>query len=88
MDDKRGIRPVSAWRVFWFGVFASFLLDMVGHTWDVFHAGLPVTFTNVYRYGTRAFHAEAWLVSGFILVAYGAFVVGQVVRSILDNREI
>ena len=87
MADKRSARPVSAWRLFWFGVAAGFLLDVVGHTISVFLAGYPVTLANIYAHGTRALHAEAWIFSGALCIAIGAFVVGQIVGAILGGRK-
>lgn len=87
MADKRRVRPVSAWRVFWLGCGAGFLLDVVGHTISVFLDGYPVTIANVYAHGTRALHAESWVVSGALCIAVGAFVVGQAVGAVLRNDE-
>ena len=87
MDNQRSVRPVSAWRLFWTGVGIGFLLDAVGHTWTLYAHGIPATFTNIYTYGTRAGHAEAWALSGIVCVAYGAYVAGQAIGAILAGRE-
>ena len=88
MDGERVDRFVLSRRVVWVGVLAGFLVDALGHAWDVFRAGLPVTLGNIYQHGTRAGHAEAWLVSGALCLAFGAYVVGQAVGTILENREV
>ena len=87
MDDKRRIRPVSPFRLFGAGGAVGFLLDVVSHTIDLYLRGIAPTFSNIYTYGSRTGHAAAWLVSGFILVAYGAFVAGRAVGAILRNAK-
>lgn len=86
MDGERTARPVSAWRLFWLGVCVGFFLDIVGHTIDVFLAGYPVTLSNIYAHGTRALHAESWIISGGICCAFGALVVGQAARALLGEQ--
>ena len=87
MDDKRKPRPVPAWRLFWTGVLVVFFLDAVGHTIDLYWRGIPVTFTNIYMYGTRAGHAEAWVLSGALVLLVGAYVAGQAIGAILAGRK-
>ena len=87
MDNQRELRPVSALHLFWIGGAAGFLLDVVGHTIGVFRAGLPVTLANVAAHGTRALHAEAWILSGAVCIALGAFVVGQALGAILGGKN-
>ena len=87
MDHQRGAGYVSPFRVFGVGGAVGFLLDIVGHTIDLYLRGIAPTFSNIYTYGARTGHAEAWLVSGFVLFAYGAFVAGRAVGAILRNRD-
>ena len=87
MDNQRESRPVSAWRVFWFGWGAGFFLDIVGHTIDLYWRGIPVTFTNIYLHGTRAGHWQVWVLSCFVCLAVGAFVARQAIGAILAGRK-
>ena len=87
MDDKRSTRPVPTRRLFWTGVLVVFFLDAVGHTIDLYWRGIPVTFTNIYMYGTRAGHAEAWVFSCALVLLVGAFVAGQAIGAILAGRK-
>ena len=87
MDDKRSVRPVPARRLFWTGVLVVFFLDIVGHTITLYLDGIPVTFTNIYQFGTRAGHAEAWVFSCALVLAIGAFVAGQAIGAILAGRK-
>ena len=87
MDSEWSVRPVSAWRVLLLGCAVGFLLDIVGHTIDLYWRGIPVTFSNVYAHGARTGHAEAWIVSSCLVLAYSAYVARQAVRTILEGRE-
>jgi len=86
MDDKWSIGPVSAWRIFGLGVCVGFFLDIVSHTIDLYWSGTPVTLTNIYLYGARTGHAEAWIVSSCLVLAYGAYVLRQAYGTILARE--
>ena len=88
MDNHREFRPIPARRLFWFGVCAGFLLDIVGHTIDLYWRGIPATFSNIYAYGARTGHAEAWIVGSCLVLAYGAYVARQAIGAILDGRDV
>lgn len=81
--DQRDIRHVSPWRLFWTGVFFIFLLDIVGHTITLYWRGYPVTIQTVYAQGTRAGHAEVWVVCCALVLCYGALVARSFVRAVL-----
>lgn len=87
MERKRPDGFILSCRVVGVGIVAGFLVDMLGHAWAVFRAGLPVTLANIHAYGTRAFHTEVWVVSGLVCVIIGAFVVGSIVGALLENRR-
>ncbi len=87
MDSERSVRPIPAWRVCGLGIATVFLLDIVGHTIDLYWRGIPVTFSNVYAHGTRTGHAEAWIVSSCLVLAYSAYVARQAIGAILEGRE-
>lgn len=87
MDSERQFRHIPTWRVFGLGVLAGFFLDIVGHTIELYIRGIPVTFGNIYAYGTRAGHAEAWIIGSCLALAYGAYVARQVVGTVLENRK-
>ena len=87
MDDKRSVRPVPAWRLFWTGVLVVFFLDIVGHTITLYLGGIPPTFTNIYQFGTRAGHWQVWVLSCFVCLAVGAFVARQAIGAILAGRK-
>ena len=87
MDNQRDTRPVPAWRVFWLGVAIVFLLDIVGHTIDLYWRGVPVTFQTIYAQGVRGLHAEAWVLGGVLVIGYGAFVARQAIGAILAGRK-
>ena len=87
MDDKRSVRPVPTRRLFWTGVLVVFFLDAVGHTITLYLDGIPPTFTNIYLHGTRAGHWQAWVLSGALCLAVGAYVAGQAIGAILAGRK-
>jgi len=86
MDNQRESRPVSAWRVFWFGWAAGFFLDIVGHTIDLYWRGIPVTFQTIYAQGVRGLHAEAWVFGCVAVLFYSAYVLRQAHGAILEGR--
>ena len=87
MDHKRHLGPISPLRVFGFGGGAGFLLDIVGHTIDLYWRGIPVSFTNIYQYGARTGHAEAWLASCIMFGLYSAYVLRQAVGAVLGSTK-
>ena len=87
MGSERNVRPIPAWRVLVLGCAAGFLLDIVGHTIDLYWRGIPATFSNVYAHGARTGHAEVWIVSSCLVLAYSAYVARQAIGTILEGRE-
>ena len=87
MADEWNARFILTRRVVGPGILAGFLLDVLGKSLVVFLAGYPVTFTNIYRYSTRAGHFEVWFFSGVVCVILGALVVGQAIGALLDNKN-
>ena len=87
MADQWNARFVLTRRVVGAGILAGFLLDILGKSLAVFRAGYPVTFTNIYKYSTRAGHFEVWFISGVVCVIFGSLMVGQAIGALLDNKN-
>ena len=87
MDSERTSGFVLTRRLFWIGVCIVFLLDIVGHTIDLYWRGIPVTLTTIYTQGVRGLHAEAWVFSCALVLAVGAYVARQAHGAILEGRN-
>ena len=70
--------PVPTLRVVLRSGGAGFLLDILDHSWAVFHRGEAVTLAAIASGSGRPWHYWVWLVSGLVCGVLGTFVVGQI----------
>lgn len=71
---RRFIRPASPFLVFSLSGLASLLLDL-DHVLVLMAKGLPITFYNLAREAGRPLHWPIFLVSGFVCVLFGAYLL-------------
>ncbi len=81
-QGQQGLSFALTKRVVWLCVLAQFLVDILGHAYAVFRQGLPVTLETLGKYAARDFHAEAWVLSLAICLAFGVHLVIRLIDTL------